>query len=341
MFVAGVDLRIRNGGIMEQMIKRMLNMCRSRITRSGFLKVCGGLLVFSFFQNKFAKYALAAAPESTGRQKKDIKTEYDLVVATGNDPYNNTVKAVEAMGGMGRFVKKGDVVVVKPNIGWDRSPAQGANTEPAVVAALIDMCFKEGARKVNVFDVPCDDEKKTYENSGIAKIAKEHGANVYFANHWNIVSAKFPYKSPMEKWPILRDAVDCDVFINVPVLKHHALTGLTLSIKNLMGVCSGMRGKMHVDIGNKVSDMADFIKPELTVMDATRVLLRNGPTGGNLADVAVFNKVIVGVDPVLVDAYSASLVNREPASISYIRLAAEKKLGSMDIDKAKVFNLTV
>jgi uncharacterized protein (DUF362 family) len=246
------------------------------------------------------------------------------------------VKVIAALGGMEKFVKKGDVVVVKPNIGWDRGPEQGANTEPRVVSALIDMCYKAGAKRVNVFDVTCNDERRCYENSGIKKAATDSGAQVYFPNHWNIVKAVFPYNSPMKGWPILRDAVECDVFINVPVLKNHCLTALTLSIKNLMGVCSGNRGTMHVDIGRKLADLADFIRPELTVIDATRVLTRNGPSGGDPADVLAMNKVFASADAVLADSYAAGLMNIEPLSISYIKESTVKGLGMADIARANV-----
>lgn len=265
-----------------------------------------------------------------------IVADHDLVVAKGEDSYKNTVTAIEALGGMGRFVKKGSVVVVKPNMAWDRNPAQAANTDPQVVAALVELCYKAGAERVNVFDVPCNDDKRVYENSGIQKAAKEKGAHVYFADHWNVVKAKFPYPSPMEKWPILRDAVKCDTFINVPVLKHHRLTNLTLSMKNLMGVCSGTRGLIHVDIARKLVDLTDFIHPDLTVIDATRVLVRNGPSGGNLEDVVGLNTVVASGDPTLADMYACHLVEKDPMSVSYIKEAVRRKFGKTDLSKADI-----
>jgi uncharacterized protein (DUF362 family) len=144
----------------------------------------------------------------------------------------------------------------------------------------------------------------------------------------------------MEGWPVYRDALECDTFINVPVLKHHGLTGLTLSMKNLMGICSGNRGLIHFDIGTKLSHMTDFIKPDLNVIDAYRVLKRNGPTGGNLEDVLDMKTVIVSVDPVLCDSYAAKLMNKDPMSISYISQGARLNLGSVDIEKADILNIT-
>ncbi|OGW80101.1 MAG: hypothetical protein A3G33_02585 [Omnitrophica bacterium RIFCSPLOWO2_12_FULL_44_17] len=292
-------------------------------------------------ENRFLKHAFAKSEESPGRKKKNIKGKHDLVVAEGSDPYQNTIKGIEAIGGMNQFVKKDAVVVIKPNIGWDRTPEQGANTDPHVVAALVELCYTAGAKRVNVFDVTCDEAKRCYDNSGIRKAAEAKGAKVYFADHWNVVKAKFPYESSMADWKVLRDAVECDTFINVPVLKHHGLTGLTLSMKNLMGVCSGIRGMMHMGIGRKLADLTDFISPDLTVIDATRVLTKHGPQGGNIADVIQVNKVIVSTDPVLADAYAASLMKKEPLSIPYISEAVARNLGSADLVKADVVNVKV
>jgi len=312
---------------------------KERISRKRFLKVCLGGFVLFLSNSTFLKAAFAKAAPSNGRPKKDIKGDHDLVLAGGKDPYTNTVKAVEKMGGMGRFVKEGDVVVVKPNMAWDRTPAQAANTDPQVVAALVDMCYEAGAKRVNVFDIPCNEDKFCYEHSGIAKAAKESGAHVYYANHWNVLKARFSYKSPMENWPILRDAVKCDTFINVPVLKHHGLTGLTLSMKNLMGVCSGTRGLIHMDIGRKLVDLTDFINPDLTVVDATRVLVKHGPSGGNLEDVKEIDKVIVATDPTLADAFACTLVNRDPMTVPYIKNAAQRGFGNTDISKADILRV--
>lgn len=324
---------------MDKFFYSLETFLKKQVSRGSFLKICFVGLLAVVSSNSFLKAAFAKTAETTGRPKKNIKCSYDIAVAEGPDPYQNTVKAVESLGGMGLFVKKGNVVVVKPNIGWDRTPEQAANTDPNVVAALVDMCYKAGAKRVNVFDVTCNEENRCYERSGIAKAAKEKGANVYYPNHWNVMKAKFSYKSPMEGWPILRDAIDCDVLINVPVLKSHGLTGLTLSIKNLMGICSGSRGLMHLDIGRKLTDLADLVRPELTVIDATRFLKRNGPSGGNLGDVVVINKVVASADMVLADAFACSLVGIDPAKISYIKESSKRGLGSMDVASAKKVNI--
>jgi uncharacterized protein (DUF362 family) len=326
---------------MEKFLYQLESFLRRQISRRRFLQmVLSGLLLF-VAENKFLKLAFAKTGESAGRPKRNIKGDYDLAVAEGNDSYQNTVKVIEALGGMERFVAKGSTVVVKPNMAWDRSPEQAANTDPRVVAALVELCYKAGAKRVNVFDVTCNDARRAYENSGIEKAAKEKGAYVYFADNWNVLKARFSGKSPMEDWPILRDAIVCDTFINVPVLKHHGLTGMTLSMKNLMGVCSGSRGLMHAGIGPKLVDLTGFISPELTVIDATRYLTKNGPTGGNVADVVTLNKVFAATDPTLADAYACSLAGKDPMSIPYLQEAAARSFGQWDITKANIKILSV
>jgi uncharacterized protein (DUF362 family) len=233
-------------------------------------------------------------------------------------------------------VKKNDVVLVKPNIGWDRSPEQAGNTNPQVVAALIDMSFAAGAKRVNVFDVTCNDARRCYASSGIEQAAKGRGASVYAADDWNTLKAHFARSSPLEGWPILRDALECDCFINVPVLKHHGLTRLTLSMKNLMGVCGGNRGKMHQDIGPILTDLTMLLNPELTVIDAYRMLLRNGPQGGDLADVTKPETVIASTDPVLADVYACLIAGVKPSEVPYLAAAMERGYGIGDPAKARI-----
>lgn len=321
---------------MEKILYALENFLKRQMTRRGFLKILASSLLAFIAGNHFLRWAFANTGESEGRPKRAIQGQHDIVVAQGPDPYQNTVKVIAAMGGMERFVKKDAVVVIKPNMAWDRSPEQAANTNPQVVAALVELSYKAGAKRVNVFDVPCNDDRRVYEHSGIEKAAKEKGAFVFFADHWNVVKAKFAYQSPMQGWPVLRDAIVCDTFINVPVLKHHGLTGVTLSMKNLMGVISGTRGLVHMDIGRKLVDLTDFINPELTVIDATRILTRNGPSGGNVADVKAFNTVFASVDPTLADMYACKLVDIDPAQVPYLKVAAEKGFGKTDLTKADI-----
>ncbi|MBD3379185.1 MAG: DUF362 domain-containing protein [Candidatus Omnitrophica bacterium] len=320
----------------EKALSKFQEILKKEFSRRGFVKALFFAALALLSRSFFPKRVFALPRETAGRAGKRIKAAHDLAVVKGKDPYTNTEKAVNALGGMGLFVKPGDVVVVKPNIAWDRTPQQAANTDPGVVAALVSMCYAAGAKKVKVFDITCNNEQRCYSNSGIAEAARNKGASVFFADSWNIVKARFPYPSQMEGWPIVRDAVECDVFINVPVLKHHGLTGLTLSMKNLMGVCAGTRGLIHINIGRKLVDLTDYISPDLTVIDASRVLVRHGPSGGSLEDVVAMDTVIAGTDPVLADTYACTLVDRDPMSVPYIKEAVSRKFGSTDIAGADI-----
>ncbi|MGB2631290.1 MAG: DUF362 domain-containing protein [Candidatus Omnitrophota bacterium] len=320
---------------MERLLRKIDSFFARQVTRKGFLKACLVGLAYFVFHNMLIKLAFAQNPSSNGRPKSRIKGAYDLVIAEGDDPYKNTVKAVEAMGGMERFVKKGSIVTLKPNISWDRTPEQAGNTNPQVVAALIDFCYKAGAKRVNIFDNTCQEARRCYITSQIPETAKEHGAYVYHPDEWNVVKMHLPYKSPMEGWPVFKDAVKCDTFISAPVLKHHGLTGLTISMKNLMGICSGKRGLIHVDIDRKLVDLTDFISPDLVIVDATRVLVRNGPSGGNLEDVVTMNKIVAATDSTLADAFASTLVGKDPLFLGNVRTAVERGYGSADIEQAK------
>ncbi|MCX5708781.1 MAG: DUF362 domain-containing protein [Candidatus Omnitrophica bacterium] len=242
---------------------------------------------------------------------------------------------------MGKFVKPGATVVVKPNIGWDRAVEYGANTNPEVVGAIVELCFAAGAKRVNVFDITCNASQRCYENSGIKKAAEAKGAKVYFADNWNVVKAHFSSPSSMENWPVFRDALECDTFINVPVLKHHGSTRLTLGMKNLMGVCSGNRSLMHIDLGTKNMEMAGFIVPELTVIDSYRYLKRHGPSGGDLNDVELRKTVIASADYLLADVYACRFVDVDPNAVSYVAKAIERGLCSPNLAGKDIVELTI
>ena len=310
-----------------------------RITRRQFIKVGSALIPFLFAKDLFAssrrsgRLLAQAKPGAAGNGVSAVS----MAVVKGKDHRLLAEEAVNALGGIKKFVKKGDKVVVKPNMAWDRSPEQAGNTNPVIVSALVSMCLDAGAAKVKVFDRCCSDPRRTYKNSGIAAAAKKAGADVFHVDEWNYVKATFDYDSPLEGWPIYRDAVEADCFINVPVLKHHGLTKLTLSMKNLMGVMGDNRGRIHWGIDKKLAHVTDFISPDLTIIDATRVLTRNGPSGGNLEDVKVMDTVIASTDPVLADSEAARIAGRDPMDIGYIKEAHAMGLGKTGVPSSQVF----
>ena len=266
----------------------------------------------------------------------EAKEPSAVAVAEGSDYGAITRSAVAALGGMSRYVKAGDTVVIKPNMGWDRRPEQAATTHPLVVKALAEECLKAGAKKVRVFDNSCNDMRRSYENSGIPAALKElKNVEVRFMEEekYRKVAIKGTF---LKEWEVYSDALSADVFINVPIAKHHSLTGLTLGLKNVMGVMGGNRGFIHRQIEDALADMNSTVKSHLVVIDATRILTAHGPTGGSLKDVKVLNKVIVSPDIVAADAYATGLFGMKPHDIPITVAAAKKGLGEMDLDKIKI-----
>jgi uncharacterized protein (DUF362 family) len=280
------------------------------------------------------KLDLIAAAEAAERP--------DLVVArgVGKSPSLIAKSAIEAFGGMKRFVSKGDIVVIKPNIGWDRTPEQAANTNPEVVAAIVKLCFDAGAKKVKVFDGSVNDPRRCYKQSGIADAASALGAEVSFvdARRFKDVSIK---GRVLTSWPLYADALEADKIINVPIAKHHGLAKLTMSMKNWMGIMGGQRGRIHQKIGESLADICLVVKPCLTILDAIRVLTTNGRPGGSLADVKRLDTVIVGTDQVGIDSYGATLFGMRGSDLSYVKAGAAAGLGVMDLSRLKIKKLNV
>ena len=290
--------------------------------RRDFLGVTSGAIAGAALVGAFDHPLLAA----------DAPPKVDLAVAHGASAAAITKAALDALGGMGKFVSKGDIVVVKPNIGWDRLPEHAACTNPEVVGALVAMCVAAGAKKVKVFDRTCNDPRRCYTQSGIEAAAKKVGAEVS-----HIDDRKFKEVSMrgelLKSWPLYTELLDADKVINVPIAKHHGLSKLTMSLKNWMGVMGGQRGKIHQKIDESLIDLALVLKPTLTVLDAVRILTKNGPQGGNLGDVKKLDTVIAGVDQVAVDAYGATLFGMNGADIGYIAAGAKRGIGVMDLAK--------
>ncbi len=260
-------------------------------------------------------------------------------VATGTDYGKITRNAISAVGGMKRFVKPGDVVVVKPNMGWDRTPEQAANTNPQVVRAVVEEALAAGARKVKVFDRTCNDERRCYANSGIEAALKGlHNVEVRFIENERFKKVSLNGEA-LKEWELYGEVLSANVFINVPVAKHHKLTGLTMGLKNIMGVMGGDRGKLHKQIGPALADVNAVLKSHLTVIDATRILTDHGPQGGDPADVKIMNTVIASTDIVAADAYATTLFGLKPADIPVTVAAAKRGIGEMDLKKVRVIKV--
>ena len=288
--------------------------------RRNFIKIVG---LTSFFFPTAVK-ELFAAPGPV------------VAVAENADHAAATRKALATLGGMGRFVKAGDTVVVKPNIGWDRAPQYAANTNPVVVRAVVEECIQAGAKKVKVFDRSCNDERRCYVNSGIQSALKGmKNVEVKYIENERFRNVQLKGRS-LKQWELYDEALSADVFINVPIAKHHGLSKLTLGLKNVMGVMGGNRGRLHQKLDNALVDVNSVLKSHLTIIDATRILTAHGPQGGDLADVKVLNKVIASTDIVAADAYATTLFGLQPADIPSTLAAYRRGLGEMRLERMKI-----
>lgn len=268
-------------------------------------------------------------PESRGQQSSVV----DVARVTGSDYPALVKKTVELLGSMGRFVTPGDKVVVKPNIGWDRRPEQGANTHPEVVRTIVELALAAEADEVKIFDYTCNEKRRCYNNSGISEAIESIGskrAQLVHIDQRKFVPVKIAKGRSLTEWDIYKDALTADCYINVPVAKHHGLSRLSLGLKNSMGVIGGRRGALHHDLGQNLADLATVIAPRLTIVDATRVLTRNGPQGGSLDDVKVLDTMIGSIDPVAADALATTLFDLNPEDISSTVAAHRMGLGEMD-----------
>jgi len=260
----------------------------------------------------------------------------ELAVAQGDDPAALVRRAVEALGGMRRFVSRGDVVLVKPNMAWDRTPEQAANTNPLVVAAAVRLSLEAGARRVIVTDVSINEPRRSCERSGIAAAAHAAGATVILPGERGFRNVNL-HGEILGGWPVFQPFLEADKIINVPASKHHSLTGVSLGIKNWYGILGGERRRLHQRIHESLADLAAFMRPTLTILDAWRVLQRNGPSGGDAADVELRRTVLAGTDPVAVDAWAAqAFFGLDERTLRYLSLAAARGLGTAHFETLHV-----
>ncbi|MFQ5431698.1 MAG: DUF362 domain-containing protein [Nitrospinota bacterium] len=259
----------------------------------------------------------------------------EVVVVHGSDPAKNVRAAVERLGGISRFIRPGERVTVKPNAGWDRMPEQAANTNPLVIEEIARLCREAKAVSVVVTDVSTNDIHRSFTRSGILDAARNAGAKVIFPSESGFPPCDLKGEM-LTVWPVFKQFIETDRLINAPVVKHHSLCKATLAMKNWYGTLGGRRNRLHQDIHTSIADLASAFKPTLTVMDASRILMRGGPTGGNLDDVKITNMIIAGTDEVAIDAFSATLLGYERDEIEYIRKGQQRGLGNHDLSSVRM-----
>ena len=248
-----------------------------------------------------------------------------------------TKAALAALGGIERFVKSGDEVIVKPNICVDyHAPEYAATTNPTVVATLVALCLGAGARRVRVMDMPFGGTPESaYAVSGIEEAVIAAGGQMEVMSPVKFVKTSIPEGRDITSWTVYQDVLQADVLINVPIAKHHSLARLSLGGKNLLGVIT-KPNQMHRNLGQRTADLLSLVRPTLTVVDAVRVLVAHGPTGGNLSDVQQMDTVIASHDTVAADAFAATLFGMTGEGVPYVKAAADMGLGTLDLNSVKV-----
>lgn len=269
----------------------------------------------------------------------------DIAVASGRSLNGSHVArvtrvALDGLGGMRRFVRSGDWVVVKPNIYGPRTPVQACTTNPTVVATVVREALAAGARKVSVMDHPCGgDALESYRQTGIESAVKKAGGDVVLMSDSRFKEYAVPNGASLTSWPVYRDVMECDTLIDVPIAKHHGSTRVTMACKGLIGCCENMGGLHDTNRGLSVNipDLVRLIRPDLTVVDGTRVRIANGPGGTDLESVRRRYTVLTSADPVAADAWAAEhLLSIPPSEVPHLKNAAVLKLGRIDLDALDV-----
>ena len=268
--------------------------------------------------------------------------DYDLVAVKGGEPGAMFDRAIQSMGGMEAFVKKGQKVVIKPNIGWDAVPERAANTNPQLVGRIIEHCLAAGAKDVYVFDHTINEWTRSYKNSGIEKATKDAGGKIVAGNsQGRYHQVDIPGGKVLKQAHVHELVLESDVFINVPILKHHGGAGLCVSMKNLMGAVWDRRFWHANDLHQCIADFTSAIKPDLNVVDGYKVLMKNGPRGVSVADVETRKFQIISTDMVSADVAATKFLAKDPSQIGHIRIAGEMGLGKMDLSKLNINKIQI
>lgn len=271
----------------------------------------------------------------------------DMVAVMGGEPEVMLEKALDVLGGIGKYIKKGQKVVIKPNIGWDRTPEMAGNTNPKLVKALVKKCFAAGAEKVTVFDHTCDNWQKCYETSGIAAAVKEAGGIIMPGNDEKYYKeVAIPNGVNLKNAQIHEALLEADVWINVPVLKNHGGAKMTCAMKNYMGIVWDRRFFHQNDLQQCIADICTWQKkPVLNIVDAYRIMHQNGPQGKTAADVAVLKSLIVSPNIVAVDTAALKLFNQvkqlDMAAVSHLEKGEKLKLGTTNLDKVTIKRIKI
>ena len=303
--------------------------------RTFFRRSLGASVVFGAALAGKHENLFAAMYDSAG-------TSFDLIAVKGGEPDVMLQKGMEALGGIRSFVKKGQKVVIKPNIGWDVGPERAGNTNPKLISELVRQCSNAGAGEIYVLDHTCDNWQRSYKNSGIESAVKEAGGKIAPAHTEGYYQeVTIPKGKSLTKAKEHELILGSDVFINVPILKSHSGARLTITMKNLMGNVWDRSFWHRNDLHQCIADFATYRKPTLNIVDAYNVMKQNGPRGVSVEDVVMMKSLLISTDMVAIDTASAKLFGINPLDVRHIQLAADQKVGRMDLENLRIKRITV
>jgi len=306
---------------------------KSKLTRRQFIKGAATAVALPkmFFLGVHSRPSMAYAAGDA-----------DLVIAQQGTPTQLLQAAIAPLGGMGRFVKKGQRVVIKANIAWARTPDQACTNNPELLSSLIKMCYQAGAKRVAIWDHTCDNYQFCFSRSGLKKVTQEAGADIFSGHGRNVYKqVEVPKGKKLKTVEIIQDVLDTDVFINFPIPKQHFATELTLGLKNFIGIVWDMEQLHKIDLHQCIADLSTIRRPDLVIVDAIRILTTNGPKGpGKTEDIG---EVLASTDIVAVDAYAAAYFKHpktgkpfKPAEIRFVKNAYDLGLGEINLSKVRM-----
>ncbi|MFC1737486.1 DUF362 domain-containing protein [Planctomycetota bacterium] len=260
-----------------------------------------------------------------------------ISVVTGADRVRTVDKAIELLGGIERFVKQGETVVIKPNVAFASSPMLGATASPELIAEVVRLCLnKAGAKQVIVTDNPINDPRSCFTLSGIGKAAEQAGAKVLLPKDHLFKPTTLKGGKLIENWPIFFGPFEkADKVIGISPVKDHHRAGASMSMKNFYGLLGGRRNIFHQNINTIIAELAMMVKPSFVILDGTEVMLTNGPTGGSLSDLKRTNTLIASTDMVAADSYGCSLLDLTVSDLPYLSLAEKAEAGTTDYQSLK------
>ena len=313
-------------------------MDEMKISRKGFIKWGVAAMAGGFLPSLWRK------PLWSLEQGEPGPARPDLVGVRDGPPMRMFDAGIKALGGIGRFVKKGQSVLVKPNIGWNRTPSEGATTNPDLVGRIVAAAYEAGARKVYCFDHPDQDklERACYLRSGIEDAVKRNGGEMRPGSDLRAYRrVTIPGAQVLKEALVHELYLDCDVVINVPVLKSHGACHMSAAVKNLMGVVWDRQFWHHTDLSRSIAEFPLLRKPDLNVIDAFLVMMEHGPYGATSDDLDLKKMQLLSTDAVLADAAAARVLGLKPENIPYLKMAAQLGVGSMDLDRAAVRRISL